>query len=70
MSGPEGAPRHREQRVIRIQRSEYAKPGAFDVERAVGIQQSTSTLTGDDGTEPEIALRFGLFIGRCLKIVL
>jgi hypothetical protein len=65
----ESAPRHRKQRVIHVQRSEYADTGALDVERAVGIQESLPGLPGDDGAESQIAVLFGLRDSHRLQIL-
>ena len=65
----ESAPRHREQRVIDIQRSEDADTGAFDIERAVGIKEPLARLAGDDRAESEIAVLFGLCRSDRLQIL-
>src|SRR5258708_33578246 len=58
-------PRHREQRVVEIERGQQWQASALDIERAVGVEQALAALSGYHRAKTEIAvdlfLEFGSF---------
>ena len=62
-------PRHRQQRVIKIERHENADAGPFDIECSILVEQPLPALFGNDRPEAEVAFLYAFIGSRSERIV-